>query len=238
MARAEKKYQVTYKAYHNTRLKKVLFHGKGMHPLYVQVTFSRVPIIFKSYYFDLFLKPGYAARAGAAIAAPHINVIIDLEMRLVEFIIAKNTEAFSLEIFKQEYAFYSRDIAATMEEGFIDFLFIFFSDKGMPSLAAAIREGCSARLPYDVVKDMGMVLSKPLYNELIASSLSYGPPYLPAYGFMTAIKEWPVLCLSVMEWQEEKIKEKFGAYLGTYYPAADKNTTIKQVEEWLQQTPQ
>lgn len=237
MDRAEKKYQVTYKAYHNTRLKKVLFHGKAIHPLYVQVTFGRLPIIFKSYYFDLFSKPGYAARAGAAIAAPHINVIIDLEMRLVEFIIAKNTEAFSLELFKQGYAFYSRDIAATMEQGFIDFLFIFFSDKGMPSLAAAIRAGCTSRLPYDVLKDMGMALSKPFYNELIASSLSYGPPYLPVYGFITTIRVWPVLCLSVMEWQEEEIKEKFGAYLETYYPIADKNTTIRQVEGWIQQTP-
>lgn len=51
--------KISFKTYLNDRLKQVDFHGQLTFPLYVQVTYERKPIYFKSYYFELFSKPRY-----------------------------------------------------------------------------------------------------------------------------------------------------------------------------------
>ena len=87
MEKITRQYKVTHKTYYNERLKKSLFHTKLMHPLYVQVIFDRIPIIFKSYYFDLFSKPKYAIRVAGQVFTPDIKEIIAKETTLLEFII-------------------------------------------------------------------------------------------------------------------------------------------------------
>lgn len=144
---------------------------------------------------------------------PPIRNIIEKEKVLIDFIIDKNLPDFSLERFKQEYALYSKDLCDEMEKAFIDYLFVFFNDKGMPALATALKEGSKFRLVYDIVTDMKNALNNTLYDELIENSFHYAPPYLPLYGFMQQIKKWPMLCLTVMEWQDTKIKEKFTVYV-------------------------
>jgi hypothetical protein len=86
-----------------------------------------------------------------------------------------------------------------MEEEFIEYLFTFFNDKGMPSLATTIKEGSKFGAAYYIATDLKMALKPALYNELIENSFYYAPPYLPVYGFMKQIKKWPMLCLTVME---------------------------------------
>ena len=121
----EKTYKVTYKTYFNDRLKKVFFHGVPTYPLYIQVTFDRRTIVFKSYYFELFSKPRYAIFQTNKIHGPAIMDIIEKENELIDFVIDKTLANFSLELFKQEYNFYSKDLCDEMEEGFSDYLFIF-----------------------------------------------------------------------------------------------------------------
>jgi hypothetical protein len=236
MDKPTKEYKVTYKTFYNERLQKSLFHNKLMHPLYVQVTFDRIPIYFKSYYYDLFSKPKYAKRAGAYISAPDIKEIINMEKNLIEFIIAKNKESFSLNLFKMEYAFYSRDLLDNMEEGFTDYLYVFFNDKGMPSFATALQEGCKTRIVYDVVADMKNALNKKLYDELIENSFYYAPPYFVLYGYMQEIKKSQLQCLTVLEWQDEKIKLNFSEYLKKIFKDRDALEIIQRTDKWIIQT--
>ena len=55
----EKESTISYKVYSNERLKKVLFYGKEIYPLYIQVIYDRKPIYFKSYFFDLLSQEKY-----------------------------------------------------------------------------------------------------------------------------------------------------------------------------------
>jgi hypothetical protein len=229
----EKTYKVTYKTYFNDRLKKVFFHGVLTYPLYVQVTFDRKTIVFKSYYFELFSKPRYAIFQADKIHGPAVKDIIEKENELIEFVIDKNLPNFSLEFFKQEYNFYCKDLCDEMEPGFTDYLFTFFNDKGMPSLATTIKEGSKFKVAYDVVTDLKMALKPALYNELIENSFYYAPPYLPIYGFMEQIKKWPMFCLTVMEWENEKIKEGFINYGSNYFKKQDIVEVSKQIEKFI-----
>src|SRR5207302_4146230 len=53
---------------------------------------------------------------------PRIEEVIAREEKLVEFIIDKHPDDFSLELFKKEYDYYSRDLLDEVEPTFVFFL--------------------------------------------------------------------------------------------------------------------
>lgn len=226
--------KVSYKTYFNDRLKQVPLHGQLTYPLYIQVTFERRTIFFKSYYFELFSKARYYQSAAGVGRGPSIEEITDKENEVIDFIIRKYRDTFSLSLFKQAYSLYSRDLCDSTEESFVNYMYHFFQDKGMPDFAITVREGSRYRIAYHVVRDMKQALTKPLYEELVENSLYYAPPYLPLYGFMQQTKKWPMLCLTVMEWETGNTKTEFTAYLHQYYPKDNADEIMKQVEKWLQ----
>ncbi|OMP75755.1 hypothetical protein [[Flexibacter] sp. ATCC 35208] len=229
----EKTYKVSYKTYFNDRLKQVFFHGQLTYPLYVQVTFDRKTIVFKSYYFELFSKARYVIFMDGKMHGPSLEQIMEKEELLINYIIDKRLPDFSLDQFKLDYTFYSKDLCDEMEPGFIDYLFVFFQDKGMPALATTIQQGSKFRILYDVVGDMKRAFNRPLYDELVDNSFYYAPPYLPLYGFMQQTKKWPMLSLTVMEWEDIKTKAKFADYMFKNYPEKDVQEIYDQVEKWL-----
>ncbi|MBL0745019.1 hypothetical protein [Chryseolinea lacunae] len=228
-----KTYKVSYKIFLNDRLKKVHFHGKLTHPLYVHVTYDRKTIFFKSYYFELFSKPRYVVFSSGKKQGPTIDQIIEKEKELIDFVIEKTLSDFSLERFKEEYLFYGQDLCDLTEPGFGDYLFTFFQDKGMPALATAIREGGKLRIFFDVVRDMKMALNKQLYDELIENSFYYAPPYLPLFGFMVQSKIWPMLSMSIMEWEDAKLRTSFSEYVSKKFPHQSVKEVEENTEKWI-----
>lgn len=227
-----KTYKVSYKTYLNDRLKQVPFHGKLTHPLYVQLTYDRKTIFFKSYYFELFSKPRYALFAAGKRGGPTITQVIEKENELIDFVIDKTLPDFSLDRFKEAYGYYGRDLCDLTEPGFSDYLFTFFQDKGMPALATTIKEGGKFRILFDVVRDMKKALNQPLYNELMENSFYYAPPYLPLFGFMMQFKKWPMLFLSAMEWEADETKIRFTEYVQKNYHSLDPIEVRQLVDKW------
>ncbi len=223
--------KITYKTYFNYRLKQVNFHGMTTLPLYVQVTFARKTHFFKSYYFELFSKERYFLKIpGTGIAeGPGILQVIGLETEVIKFIVEKHPDDFSLELFKKEYDYYSKDLCDKLESGFIDYLYTFFYDEGQPALAETIKAGSKHAIAYDLLRDLKGVLHKTIYDKLIANSFYHAPPYLPVYGFMKEIKKWPMLCLTRREWEPAETKKAFKVYVKSHYPQMDADDVIKQI---------
>jgi hypothetical protein len=226
-------YKVTYKTYFNERLKKVSFHGEITHPLYIQVTFDRKTIFFKSYYFELFSKPKYLLLAAGKKKSPGVEDIIAMENELIDFVIDRTIDEFSLDRFRKSYLYYCRDLCDVTEDGFRDYLLTFFNDKGLPRLGDAIMEGSRETIPFEVVQDLRLALKPDLYSELIENSFHYAPPYLPLYGFMIQQKRWPMICLSAMEWSDSKKKMAFKKYIEEKYADQNTNSLIGQIDTWL-----
>ena len=80
---------------------------------------------------------------------------------------------------------------------------------------------------------MKKAFNPPLYDKLINHSFDYAPPYLPLYGLVQQTKKWPMLSLSVMEWEDPKTKTDFKKYVTKYYPAQDIAEVMEQVEKWV-----
>jgi hypothetical protein len=226
-------YKITYKTYLNDRLKEVNFHGKLTHPLYVQVTHERKTIFFKSYYFELFSKSRYFLNLpGLKPKGPELNDVIEKENEVIRFIIQKHQDNFSLELFKQSYARCSKDLCDELENGFMKYLHTFLWDKGMPAIGDLVMWGGRNIVAFDLVRDLKKAFKKELYDELIENSFYYAPPYLPLYGFMQQTKRWPMLCLTVMEWEKTETQEAFRKYVDTYYPGMDKDELVVQINKW------
>jgi len=232
-ANMSKTYKVTYKTYFNERLKHVSFHGKLTHPLYVQVTFDRRTIFFKSYYFELFSKPRYLLLAAGKKRGPSVEEVIAKENELIDFVIDQTLENFTLERFKEQYNYYCRDLCDITEDGFREYLYTFLNDKGMPALATVVKDGSKSRILYDVVQDLKLALKSALYEELIENSYHYAPPYLPLFGFMTQFKEWPMLSLSVMEWAQRRVRNEFINFCSLHNYNVDPDREAKRVDGLL-----
>lgn len=229
----EKKYKVGYKIYQNDRLKPVLFHGKEIHPLYVQVTFDRQPIYFKSYYFDLLSEPRYAAWHFTGNKFPAIKEIEQKEDRLINFIIDKYAGNFSLELFKEKYAYYGRDLLSLMEDGFKEYLSIFFNDEGDNLLASMIKVIGASESAYTIVEGLKQPLKPALYEKMRKNSAYHAPPYLPLMDYARKKREGWLTTLSVFEWEESQTQAAFASLLESSYPNYDKTQTLKFIEKLI-----
>ena len=224
--------KISYKTYYNNRLKEVDFHGQQTHPLYVQVTYERKTIFFKSYYFELFSKPRFFLDVpGAGAKGPELELAIRKEHEVIDFIIEKHRDDFSLEIFKDAYVYYSKDVCDLAEAGFRDYLFTFFWDEGSPFLGDLVKYGGKHVVAYDLVRDFKRNFQKERYDKLIKNSFEHSPPYLPLYGFMSERKRWPELCLTMMEWRSVEVTITFKAYLDCVYPDVNGIELVKEVNK-------
>jgi hypothetical protein len=229
-----KTYKITYKTYFNDRLKEINFHGKQTYPLYVQVTFERKTIFFKSYYFELFSQSHYSQYIQGKKVEPMIKDIINKEEELIDYIIDKNQEAFSLEIFKENYAFYSKDLIDVTADDFGIYLFTFFLNRKMPSLAGSFGKGVVNHSRYELVEEMKTVLQSTLYNELIENSFAYGvfgAPYLLLYGFAKYANKSTVPLLTIMEWENIRTKAKFAEYVLETHKDKQANVLMALIDE-------
>ncbi|HTR29416.1 MAG TPA: hypothetical protein VMH27_09095 [Puia sp.] len=226
-----KTYQVTYKVYHNERLKKVSFHGKLVYPLYIRLTFDRRTTEYRSNLFDLFMKPKYGIRVSGQIFPPHIDKIIEREEKLIEFVIDRHSEDFSLELFKKEYDYYGRDLLDEMEEGFLNYLRHFFEDEGMPYLGDAFALSYQEVTLYDVVLDLKRALKPDLYQRLIEHSFLFAPPYYPMYQFIETPLRPPLSIFTVLDWETHSIKEAFTGFVKRNYPSMQLSDILMDVDK-------
>ena len=80
---------------------------------------------------------------------------------------------------------------------------------------------------------MKNALNKKLYDELIDNSFYYAPPYFALYGYMQEIKTSKLPCLTILEWQDEKIKSHFNEYLKKYFKGMDPTEIIQRTDKWI-----
>lgn len=120
-----------------------------------------------------------------------------------------------------------------MERGFVEYLQTFFWDEGNPAFGDVLLQGCKNVIAFDVVRDFKRVFSKPFYEKLVANSLYYAPPYLPIYAFMTQTKRWPMLILTVREFDHLDSRKAFLEYATKYYPDRPAEELLERALKWI-----
>lgn len=223
----EKIYKVTYKPYFNERIKPVEFHGKSIHPLYMQVTYDRKTIFFKSYYFDLFTQPKYAELETS------IDQITEQESRLIEYITNKNADNFTLDKFTEDYKYYGTDLLDRMDEPFKDYLVHFFMDEGLPRYAGMIRAIIDSLASVQIIDTFKEALKPALYAKMVEHAIYYAPPYIPLVGFVRHLHPMGLLSLPVFEWKQAHIPPTLDEFLSNSFPEYDKAEVKRDIEKLL-----
>lgn len=222
---------VSYKPYHNEKLKEVDYHGQKIHPLYIRMNFAADHLRFKSLYFNLFSNKNKAVHAGRVNRVPTIKEILKLEDEVITFIIDKLGDGFTLKKFEVWYKYYTQDLCAISEDVYNDFLRIYLSDIGVPAFARSLFEGNKNEIIYQVVDDMGLIVQEATYNKLIVASYNFTPPYLLIYAFAKHLKKWPVI-LPMIEWENESTQERFVKYLNEFYKI-DTHDVLSRINAYL-----
>ncbi|GAA0524759.1 hypothetical protein [Chitinophaga japonensis] len=222
-----KTYKVTYKPYFNERIKPVAFHGEDMHPLYIQVTFDRKSIFFKSYYFDLFAQPKYAE------LETNIDQIKEQESRLIEYIIEKNADSFSLDKFSEDYKYYCTDLLDLIDEPFKDYMVTFFMDEGLPRYAGIVRAISDSLTAIQIVETFKDGMKPALYAKMIEHAVYYAPPYIPLVALIRKRHPKGLLSFPVFEWKQPETWVLLSIILKISFPEYDRMEVKRYVEKLL-----
>lgn len=229
-------YKISYKTYYNNRLKEVSFHGQTTYPLYVQLTYLRKTIFFKSSMFELFSRPRYAIEHyKKKNEVPSLAFVTKKEEALLDFVVEKCKDDFSLERFKSAYQFYSRDLILAAEDAFRAFLIVFMVGKNASNFGKAFVVGSLKYVLFDILNESKTIFAPSVYQEML-SNLSKAPPYMELYAFMKHFKRWPDQVLTLMEWESEGTKAAFSQYIMRHYPEKDVVHILEEIKQWLDKT--
>lgn len=226
----EKQYRITYKIFPNKRLKKVSFHNESTHPLYIQITYRRRNLIFKSYYFDLFSRDRYAKNENGK--TPKLEDIIDFDKKVLDHLIRYSESDSTVEQLQKKYYLYSLDLCTSSEELFNVNLFLVLKEIGTGAFARALAAGSRSHLLYDIIQDMAIMLKPSVYEDLLLEMSKLKQFYLQLYGFVLGTHKPPYLYLSVLEWQTGSLQADFLEYLQrTDTPNPD--AILKNINNWI-----
>jgi hypothetical protein len=226
----EKSYKVSFKTYQNDRLNKVNFQGKEIYPLYIQISFDRKTIYFKSYYFDLLAKPQYVIRHFTGNKVPSISEVIAKEEKLINYIVDKHTDSFSLDLFKEWYIRYSRDLLSMMEQGFKDYLYVFFNDEGFNLLGSMVKQIGQYESGIAILDGILNAIKPVLAERLLKNAAYYAPSYLPLMTLAKMNSAGFLPTLSVFEWLNPGIQKSLGILTKKDFA----NYNINKVREHVQ----
>lgn len=187
-------YDISYKTYFNFRINQVLFQGEETWPLYVQVTYDRKTIFFKSYYFGLFARPKFDF-----LRMPIIQVD-QLERRVIEFIIARYADRFYLDTVSRQYKVYCQDVLDLCEFRFKLWLASYFKEEKMAGLAALMEQTQDRVVAIQIWDDLKKILDAGSFLKMEEKAARFGGPYLPLATYIRHQYPKGPFCLPLHEW--------------------------------------
>lgn len=216
-------YDVSYKTYYNDRIKPVVFRGRETHPLYIQVTYDRKSIFFKSYYFEVFARPKYD------FLKTNILQINDLESRVIDHLITRNAERFELETLLRQYKLFSTDVLDSFDGSFKIWLGTFLKGEGLPGLAFLIEsaaDGVAAIQLWDELKEM---LRADVFDKIEEAVITEGHPYIPLAAYIRNKYPEGPFCLPLYEWLGEEKQAEIEEYLEEVFWRLDMGRVLRAV---------
>ncbi len=224
----------TFRIYHQQRVKHPSqFFGEEIYPLYIRVTYGTKSLNFKSHCFEQLLKAKYQNGVRLGHAAPGLDEVVQLETELIEFLISKHPDDFSLSVFKKEYDFYTYDLLDKLDEDFKRYLVSFFFREGMPSIAYLL-ENQSTKLTADLVlDDLKRSLSQPVYDKMIQTSLHAAPPYIPLLEFYRSHPFNSTGMLLAFQFHRHNFESELDEFIRTSFPDYRLNHPQRYVSNYL-----
>jgi len=206
-------------------LKEVVFQGAEMHPLYLQVTYDRKSIFFKSYYFELFARPKYA------FLPVNILQVMDLESGLLDALIDEDVERFTLEGLLRKYKLWSVDVLDSCDGSFKQLLAGVLREEGLVVLSGMVEEVGDSVAGISLWRELGRSLDRGLFKRMEERIVREGHPYLPLATYVLETLPDGPMCLSLWEWKkkEGEIERWLGGVRG--FKGMDVKRGVRMIRE-------
>jgi hypothetical protein len=224
---AKEFYDVSHKTYFNTRIKPVFFQGGEMHPLYVQVTYDRKTIFFKSYYFELFAQPKYDF-LGVTLAQ-----IDELEGRAIDYFLSMAWKHFSLDGLLQQYRAISVDILDSFDDSFRRWLGVSLGVEGFPGLAGILGQPMDAVAGIRIWDDVAKILDPTIFERVEAKLLNDRHPYIPLAIYVRDKYPAGPFCLPLHEWHSIEKRVELELFLDKSFGKRNWGRMARQVRDRL-----
>lgn len=199
-------YSVSYKSYFNERIKPVVFQGKEMHPLYVQLTFNRKTIFFKSYYFEVFSKPKYD------FLGITIRQIEELDRRAIDYVIDLRQGGFDVNFFLLEYRRFGKDVLDWYDLPFKNWMIEFFRGEKLNVLAELVERGKEEIVGIRLWDECKKFLAPPIFASMEETALKWGHMYLPLAEYVRMKNPGGPFSLPAYQWMEEERRKDMDVY--------------------------
>jgi hypothetical protein len=220
---AKEYYDVSYKTYFNDRIKPVRFRGEETYPLYVQVTYDRRTLFFKSYYFDLFSQPKYD------FLGITISQIDHLESQVLDFIVARNADGFKLNQLPHQYKVYSQDVLERFDVTFKMWLATYLKKEGLSGLAALVEFVPDKVCAIQVWDDLRKILDLESFTRMERMAVLSGP-YLFLATYVRHVSPVGPFCLPLHEWAVKEKREKINYFIFRRFWSTDHSPLLQDVD--------
>jgi len=219
-------YDISFKTYFNERLNPTVFRGKESYPLYVQVTYGRKTLFFKSYYFELFSRPKYD------FLRTTISQIDKLESGVIDFFIGPYSDRFELDLLRRDYKKASRDALDSFEGPFKIWLAAYLKKGGFPGLSALLEYAPDEVCAIQVWDDLKKVLDPENFKEMEKMAMRAGP-YMPLATYVRHVSPEGPFCLPAYEWAKEEKRIEIENFIDDRFYGVDFGLIIRQVHGLL-----
>ncbi len=211
--------KVTFQIYHYHRVKHMSsFFGMDMYPLFIRITFNTRSLNFKSHCFDQLLTAKYQNRIYLGNKGPELSEVIQLETELIEQLINKHRDNFSLVRFKEEYDSYTFNLLEKLDEEYKVYMVQFFFEQGMPSIAFLLQSLSWKLTTEMILHDLKRSLSKSVYDKMTTTNLSLALPYIPLVEFSKLYCSSTMGVLLTYHFCKENFKTTMEAFIQAQYP--------------------
>jgi hypothetical protein len=227
---AKGSYDVSYKTYFNERLKAVEFRDMTTYPLYVQVTYDRKSLFFKSYYFDLFARPKYA------FLRTSLSQVDVLERRVIEFMIGMYADRFTLDEISRRYKLFSRDVLDAFDGSFKTWMAGFLKKEKLPGLAILMEHATEEVAAIQLWDDLKKVLSPDVFSRMEEMAVRAAHPYLAIATYVRNRFPAGPFCMPLHEWADNERRVEIETYLDDNFWRMDFGVTIRMVRDLLYPT--
>ena len=196
--------KITYKVFFFERVKKkVRFFQSETYPLQIRLTAGTRTLYLKSNFFIQLQQHKYQLETVYKAIKISINDIIFTEEALLKYLLDKERDSVSLDIIRQEYSFFSRDILNELDERFKQFLVDFFHDEDLLAYSLFIKNAGDNHTCEFILENLQKSLQRAVFDRLLKTAVEKAPPYIPFIKFFRNCFNNPLPIFPVYQWLQE-----------------------------------
>ena len=155
--------------------------------------------------------------------------MVRLESRVIDDIITRNAEGFSMGLFERQYKMAGRDLLDSFDGSFKAWLVGYLIEEKRPGLAAIVEHGLDEVSSIQLWDDLRSCLDAELFKKMEERAARFGGPYLPLATYVRHQFPKGPFCLPLHEWWKQEKRIEIEEFIDSVFWRVDMGEIIRVV---------